>query len=106
MHMQSPTVSDEMPKRFRINESARHRGTRTFLMKCEEAVCRLSCETLRISALAVFRVMVTQRLRARVLLSAQRRKGTNSKLLSSRLTVIVVSQCIFRVAKHLKQHLK
>ena len=68
MRMQSPTVSDEMPKRFRINESARHRGTRTFLMKCEEAVCQFSRETLRINAVAVFRVMVTQRPRARVLL--------------------------------------
>ena len=41
MRMQSPTVSDEMPRRFRINESARHRWTRMFLMKCEEAVCLL-----------------------------------------------------------------
>ena len=68
MRTHSPTVSDEMPKRFRINESARHRGTRTFLMKCEEAVCRFSHETLRISTLAVFRVMVMQRSLARVLL--------------------------------------
>ena len=61
MRMQSPTVSDEMPKRFRINESARHRATRTFLMKCEEAVCRFSCKTLQINALAVCHVMVMQR---------------------------------------------